>query len=81
MALSCMPLTSEQKAELLGITEENLRHPSHAIQVASAAALRAFSRTYLTGLRLRHSIFLPSPAVAGVGRVDMKAPTAVKHNP
>ena len=51
MALSCMPLTSEQKSELLGIAEENLRHPNHAIQAASAAALHAFSRTYLTGLR------------------------------
>ncbi|BDA42087.1 probable tubulin-specific chaperone D [Coccomyxa sp. Obi] len=49
MALSCTPLTGDQKAKLLEIAEENLRHPSRAIQAASAAALHAFYRAYLTG--------------------------------
>ncbi|CAL8461606.1 g1137 [Coccomyxa elongata] len=49
MALSSAPLMGEHKSKLLGIAEENLRHPSRAIQAASAAALRAFSRAYLTG--------------------------------
>lgn len=49
MALSSTPLTNKHKAKLLAIAEENLRHPSRAIQAASAAALHAFSCAYLTG--------------------------------
>lgn len=49
MALSCVPLTDAQRAKLLGIADDNMRHPSSAIQAASTAALHAFSRAYLTG--------------------------------
>ncbi|KAK9814241.1 hypothetical protein WJX72_002759 [[Myrmecia] bisecta] len=47
-ALLALPLTPQQHIKLHDSIDENLRHPSASIQKAAAAALHAFSRSYLT---------------------------------